>query len=94
MVDQATFNVASLSCLEDCDLIRLVNDMERARECIMDGVSFEDAGLVRSALRGAGSSSIEDLRDCKMADEVRMRVDALLRSAPKPFERAHDEAPF
>lgn len=48
LVDQACFNAASLSCLEDCDLIRLLNDMERARECIADGVSFEDAGLIRS----------------------------------------------
>lgn len=48
LVDQATFSVASVSCLEDCDLIRLLNDLERARECILEGVSFEDVGLVRS----------------------------------------------
>ena len=48
LVDQETFNVANVSCLEDCDLIRLLNFMEHARECIVEGVSFEDAGLVRT----------------------------------------------
>lgn len=47
LVDQATFDVASVSVLEDCDLIRLLCDMERALECILDGVPFEDADLVR-----------------------------------------------
>src|SRR5690348_11027836 len=34
LVDQASFSVASVTLLEDCDLIRLLLDMERARECI------------------------------------------------------------
>lgn len=51
LVEQETFDVASASCLEDCDLIRLLSLMERARECIMDGISFEDAGLVRAVRR-------------------------------------------
>jgi len=50
LVDQASFSVASVTLLEDCDLIRLLLDMERARECIADGISFEDAGLVRSVI--------------------------------------------
>lgn len=50
IVDQATFDVASASVLEDCDLIRLLCDMERAMECILDGVPFEDADLVRPVL--------------------------------------------
>lgn len=48
LVDQECFNVPNLFALEDCDLIRLHGMMERARECVADGVSFDDVGLVRS----------------------------------------------
>ena len=50
MVDQHTFNVPCLESLEDRPLSRLLQDLEQARECIADGVSFEDAGLVRSCV--------------------------------------------
>lgn len=48
LIDQATFKVGSIDKLGDEDLAALLADAERARECIADGVSFEDAGLVRS----------------------------------------------
>ena len=48
LVDQETFHVAALECLEDAELSKLLADMERARECMSDDVSFEEAGLVRS----------------------------------------------
>ena len=48
LVDQETFDVASVSCLEDYDLIRLLGYMERARECISENISFDDAKLVRT----------------------------------------------
>lgn len=48
LVRQETFNVAALECLEDRELSALLQDMERARECLQDDVSFEEAGLVRS----------------------------------------------
>lgn len=48
LVDQSTFNVANLDCLEDRQLGALLKDMEFARECATEGVSFDDAGLVRS----------------------------------------------
>lgn len=51
LVDQATFSVPALECLEDAELSALLSDMERARECLRDDVSFEDAGLIRQ--RGA-----------------------------------------
>lgn len=47
LVDQETFRVGSIDHLEDAALVALLSDMERARECLQDGVSFEDAGLLR-----------------------------------------------
>ena len=48
LIDQACFGVGELEALSDDALIDLHRDMERAMECIRDGVSFEDAGLLRS----------------------------------------------
>lgn len=48
LVEQATFNVPNLDCLEDADLARLMHDMERARECANEGIDWEEAGLIRS----------------------------------------------
>lgn len=48
LVDQHTFNVPNIDCLDDRAMSALLNDLERARECVAEGVSFEDAGLVRS----------------------------------------------
>lgn len=49
LVRQATFNAANLYDLEDCDLIRLLSDMERAAQCMLDGVSFADGGVFTPA---------------------------------------------
>lgn len=48
LLDQETFHVAALECLDDDALSALLRDMERGRECLRDDVSFEDAGLVRA----------------------------------------------
>lgn len=48
LVDQATFGKAGVEQLGDDDLLALHRDLDRARECIADGISFEDAGLLRS----------------------------------------------
>jgi hypothetical protein len=48
LVDQAIFGKGSVDRLGDDELVALHKDLERARECIADGISFEDAGLVRS----------------------------------------------
>lgn len=51
LVDQHTFNVPNIDCLDDHAMPALLNDLEKARECITDGVSFEDAGLIRSSMQ-------------------------------------------
>lgn len=48
LVDQATFGVANIEDLTDEELIKLHHDMDRARECPVEDVSYEEAGLVRS----------------------------------------------
>ena len=74
LVDQETFDVASVSCLEDCDLIRLLTYMERARECILDGVSFDDAGLVRSITSPAAKVLLKDPNAERSADQAAARA--------------------
>ena len=48
LVDQAIFGKGSVDRLGDEELEALYRDLERARECLADGISFEDAGLLRS----------------------------------------------
>ena len=53
LIDQATFNLPNMECLEDADLSRLLDDMEKARECIAEGIPLEDRDLiVRSDIPG------------------------------------------
>lgn len=47
LMDQGTFHVPAIECLEDAELCALLDDMERARECLQEGVPFHEAGLVR-----------------------------------------------
>lgn len=88
LVDQATFNVASLSCLEDCDLMRLLADMERARECISDGISFDDAGLVRAI--GAYSEPLSDRAGDRQSELARIGIGA----TPRCEEAEQQDCPF
>lgn len=37
----------AIECLEDTDLCKLRDMMERARECASEGISFDEAGLIR-----------------------------------------------
>lgn len=48
VLEQATFDVPGLDFLQDEDLIALHRDMERARECLVDGIPFDEAGLIRN----------------------------------------------
>jgi len=95
LVDQETFNVASLSCLEDCDLIRLVALLERARECIADGVSLEDAGLVRSVGQRHDSDVLPPSRKMvQQAEIAEMAVERMRKVGQIKSENRADEAPF
>ncbi len=48
LIDQACFGYTGIEALPDDDLIQLHRDLERAQECMRDGVTFEDAGLIRT----------------------------------------------
>jgi hypothetical protein len=90
LVDQATFGVASVTLLEDCDLIRLLLDMERARECIADGVSFEDADLVRNVTEPGTASRISRQLEAE-ADRASIAVE---RMVARLHKKSPAEPPF
>ncbi len=48
IIDQACFGYSGIEKLPDAELVQLHKDLERAQDCMRDGVSFEDAGLLRS----------------------------------------------
>lgn len=48
LVEQATFNTPGIDSLEDADLSELLRQAERARECLAEGIGFDEAGLVRN----------------------------------------------
>lgn len=50
LVRQETAHRSSrIECLEDAELLDLLNRMERGRECVMEGTPIDEAGLVRRA---------------------------------------------
>lgn len=48
LVDQATLGKVGLDELSDDELIELHRNLDRARECMQDGIDFQEAGLLRS----------------------------------------------
>ena len=49
IVNQALLGKSSVDQLPDDELVDLLKAIERARECIADDVSFEEAGLLRTS---------------------------------------------
>jgi len=48
VIDEACFGLAGIDQLDDEGLIALHRRLERAQDCIREGITFEDAGLIRS----------------------------------------------
>lgn len=48
IVDQACYGVVDIEQLSDEALLQLHKDMERAEECMKEGICFHDAGLIKS----------------------------------------------
>lgn len=46
VVDHALLGKGGIDDLEDSELVDLLDRIHRARECVSDGISFEDAGLL------------------------------------------------
>ncbi len=46
LVDQHLLNAPGLESMGDSELSTLLREMERARECITNGISLEDAGII------------------------------------------------
>lgn len=55
LIDQARWPDRRLSDLDDTELTELLAQTERARECWIDGIAFDDAGLVRHLATKAAS---------------------------------------
>lgn len=51
LVDQETFASVGPEAIDDARLTQLLQDMEAARQCIAEGESFDDLGLVRDTSR-------------------------------------------
>lgn len=50
LVDQATIGKLGINDLDDDAIIDLHRNLERALECIQDGITFAEAGLIRAHL--------------------------------------------
>lgn len=46
IIDRACFDSGSIDALADAELVQLHRNMERASDCLREGITFEDAGLV------------------------------------------------
>lgn len=49
LLDQATLGHSDLRDLSDDELVDLHRTIDKARECVHNDISFEDAGLIKSS---------------------------------------------
>lgn len=90
LLEQACFNAANVYELDDAAVIALLQRMEKARECIADGISFEDAGLVQSVFEDQGIRLSSRDAD-RQADIAAMRT---VKEASAAATRDDDDSPF
>lgn len=48
LVEQETFDTPGIECASDQQLSDTLKALENARECLQEGIPFEDAGLIRN----------------------------------------------
>ena len=48
IIDHACFGLSGIDQLDDDSLVQLHMDLERAEQCMLEGISLEDAGLLRT----------------------------------------------
>lgn len=48
IIDHACFGLTGIDQLDDDSLVQLHMDLERAEQCMLEGISLEDAGLLRT----------------------------------------------
>jgi len=76
LVDQCAFKAISLWSLDDEEIVKLHALMERARRCIVEGISFEDAGLVASLdEHESARRTMFDHDADRVADETAIKIE-------------------
>lgn len=60
LLDQETFDTPGVDTLPDARIAAILKTLEHARECIADGVSLDEAGLVRNTAHHLHRLGIDD----------------------------------
>lgn len=66
LIDQATFDRPGLESLDDDEIVKLHRDMDRAMECLREGVAFVDAELVRPLTQQGCDDEMDSWGDPEM----------------------------
>lgn len=93
LVDQACFNAASLPRLEDCNLIRLLDDTERPGRAHCRRRELEGAGLTQSLAARRDDDSMVPLGGVRRPDRVEYSVAPSVEQ-PRTVASSSDGAPF
>jgi hypothetical protein len=47
LLDQETFDTPGIDCADDAEVARMLRLLEKAAECLREGIPLEDTGLIR-----------------------------------------------